>query len=108
NAAAFAQFIDAKRVGGPKDGNGGYEDIDKLVIAGNNTMLLKCLLGVFRSISNGISWSAIADGIYCEFFLAADHTLYLASDTAVFSSTNFGTTWNNLSSELPNGPFYSI
>jgi hypothetical protein len=47
-----------------------------------------------------------------RFLFRPDSTLYLAGSLAgangVYSSTNFGSTWSNLNTQLPNGPFSSV
>ncbi len=108
NVASAQAVINDKFVGGPMDENGGYEDASKFIIASNGNMFLVCPNGIFGSASQGIGWTLIDSNLSGDFCFGPDSILYLAGAGGVFSSTNFGATWSNLSNELPNGPFYSV
>jgi len=102
------QIIDDKLVGGPKDQTGHFENPSKFVIANNDFMFVTCPNGVFKSDDRGVSWSPLTSSSIADFCFDANNTLYLADDSGVFSSTDYGQTLTNLNGQLPNGPFSTV
>src|SRR5205823_6642374 len=64
---------------------------------------------VYRSLDGGLTWQDVDNGQlpdvpHNSLAIPSQHAseVYVATDAGVFVSTNFGTTWKNLTGGLPN------
>lgn len=83
-----------------------------MVIKGTNLFMSTVSSGVYKSINNGVTWTAVNNGIsnitWMRSIVVKGSDLYAATDGyGIYKSTNDGGLWTTVNTGLP-GSFYSV